>query len=36
MDKYPDENYAKLNSLHIEGGLMDGLAVCSGYVKPIC
>ena len=33
MDMYPAENYSKLNSLHLEGGLLDGLCVCSGYAK---
>lgn len=33
MDLYPDENYSLLKSLHIEGALLEGLAVCSGYAK---
>ena len=33
MDLYPDENYSRLNSLHLEGGLLDGICVCSGYAK---
>ena len=33
MDLYPDENYSRLNSLHLEGGLLDGTCVCSGYAK---
>lgn len=33
MNKYPCENYSKLNSVQLEGGLLDGLCICSGYTK---
>lgn len=33
MDNYPDENYSRLNSMHLEGGLLDGLCVCAGFAK---
>ncbi len=33
MDNYPDENLSLLQSLHVEGGLLDGKCVCLGYAK---
>ena len=33
MDNYPAQNLASYNSFYIEGPLIDGLAVCSGYAK---
>lgn len=33
MDNYPAQNLAQFNCFYIEGVLLDGLAVCSGYAK---
>lgn len=33
MDLYPDENYSRLKSMHVEGGIFDGLCVGAGYAK---
>lgn len=33
MDRFPDEQAATLDSFHVEGALINGIAVCEGYAK---